>query len=418
MNKSNYTIDDIKTKLKEIGFILVSDKYKSMKESITIQCNKGHTFNRILSNFLISPMCPECRQIDNNQKVYERIRKYCDDNGFVLLSQIYLNQYSKLELQCSKEHIFFKDWKTIQKQGIVCPICSSESRKGYKKKRTPISEVIDMFESEGYKIIDGIETYENERSKFTLECPSHHQFQIDRNHFYHRKQRCPHCSNSKKLTLNYCREEFAKKDYILLEEVYVNSGTNMKYICKIHSHEIQYICWDNFKQGKQCKFCARENNSGENNHMWKGGLTSINVYLRGLLNKWKLNSLNMFNYKCGLTGVNNRTLNIHHLYSFHKIVKEVFSDMGVNINENIGDYNKCELELISERFLKKHNKIIGIPIDEKLHTLFHQIYNYDNTHQQFKEFVTRLRLGEFNDFLDENNLKLDINHEVLDKLLK
>jgi len=49
-----------------------------------------------------------------------------------------------------------------------------------------------------------------------------------------------------------------------------------------------------------------------------------------------------------------------------------------------------------------------MPLEKRIHNFYHGIYGNDNTHEQFEEFKVRLKLGEFNDFLKENNLKLVI----------
>ena len=83
----------------------------------------------------------------------------------------------------------------------------------------------------------------------------------------------------------------------------------------------------------------------------------------------------------------------------------------------MGEYTFEEIKNIEELFYKYHTIKIGVPILNSLHTFYHKIYGDDNTPQQFKEFITRLRLGEFNNFLKENNLELNINYEILNKLL-
>jgi hypothetical protein len=88
---------------------------------------------------------------------------------------------------------------------------------------------------------------------------------------------------------------------------------------------------------------------------------------------------------------------------------ETINELKYKINNNISEYSENELNSITDMFLKVHQKYgLGVPIKEKLHKLYHFNYGNDNTPEQFEEFKIRLKSGEFNDFLEENNLHLII----------
>ena len=59
-----------------------------------------------------------------------------------------------------------------------------------------------------------------------------------------------------KLTYEFVKEQFAKREYKLLETEYINCSTKMRYICSIHPDEIQTIDYDHLKQGCGCKKCG------------------------------------------------------------------------------------------------------------------------------------------------------------------
>lgn len=56
-----------------------------------------------------------------------------------------------------------------------------------------------------------------------------------------------------KPTIEFVKQEFLKRGYILLETEYIDSKTLMSYICN-EGHQ-QKIRWNNFKNGQQCKQC-------------------------------------------------------------------------------------------------------------------------------------------------------------------
>jgi hypothetical protein len=58
---------------------------------------------------------------------------------------------------------------------------------------------------------------------------------------------------SKKLTIEFIREEFEKEGYVLLTEVYKGAFQKLDYICpKKHCH---FISWSNWKKGRRCVKC-------------------------------------------------------------------------------------------------------------------------------------------------------------------
>lgn len=70
------------------------------------------------------------------------------------------------------------------------------------------------------------------------------------------------------------------------------------------------------------------------------------------------------------------------------IVKSMFESKGYQ-------YASEDFKLLQRTFLIEHDKSLGIPLLPSIHTLFHNIYGYDNTHEQFNEFKKRYENGEF-----------------------
>jgi DNA-directed RNA polymerase subunit RPC12/RpoP len=58
----------------------------------------------------------------------------------------------------------------------------------------------------------------------------------------------------KRLTYDYIKSEFEKRDYELLSDVYKNNAVKLKYKCdKGHMHSIR---WSDFKKGHGCPYCS------------------------------------------------------------------------------------------------------------------------------------------------------------------
>lgn len=121
--------------------------------------------------------------------------------------------------------------------------------------------------------------------------------------------------------------------------------------------------------------------------------------LRGQISTWKRLSCEQCGYQCVLTGSKN--FEIHHLYSFNKILQEAFercNEQGLLKSYNIEDYTKEELDVIIQLFLDIHETYpLGVCVEKDLHKLFHDIYGTGgNVPEQWDDFVNRYKKGEFN----------------------
>jgi DNA-directed RNA polymerase subunit RPC12/RpoP len=141
--------------------------------------------------------------------------------------------------------------------------------------------------------------------------------------------------------------------------------------------------------------------SAEKNPLWKGGVSNLTQYFRGLLKDWKKEQLKNKNYKCELTG-NGGELIIHHRFSFHKIVEITLKELSLS-NLKIKYYSTEKMKLVTDKFLLLHEKLSSpIVLSKGIHNLYHQIYGFDNTPEQFEEFKARYLKGEFNEQTAKN----------------
>lgn len=221
---------------------------------------------------------------------------------------------------------------------------------------------------------------------------------------YAKKKRdwCETCSKrSSETKTRKTQEEIAKpfieKGYTIIGDV-KNTNKPIKYICQNHPDKVQRIRYYDIATGHGCVYCARKriDNSGENHPNWKGGVTSLNIYLRNLTKDWRTEQFYRTHYICELSKKHTRKLEVHHLISFGSIVNSVINQLNVEVKQ-VSEYSPEELAILADLFVEQHNKLARpMVLDRKIHHLFHLLYGkYNNTLEQFEEFSDRYRAGEF-----------------------
>lgn len=185
-------------------------------------------------------------------------------------------------------------------------------------------------------------------------------------------------------TYDYCKE----KGYRILS-LYL--GSKEKIMIDFNcGHDPHWIIPNSLQKGHGCPFCKSENNSKENHHNWKGGITPLSVYLRQVikLSDWQKSSFAEYNGQCVITGIKNANMHLHHLYGFNRILLETVESLNLDFRESIKLYSDEELKLLEDKCIELHYKYgLGVPLIEEEHERFHSIYGKgDNTPEQFEEF--------------------------------
>jgi hypothetical protein len=141
--------------------------------------------------------------------------------------------------------------------------------------------------------------------------------------------------------------------------------------------------------------------SGINSHLWNGGVTDINRFLRYNCKQWKNDTMKKSNYMCEITKLSFDT--IHHLYNFQNIRNEVLEECNIPEKETIYEYSESEMEKLISVNGKIHFKYgLGVCLCTEIHTLYHKIYGRkNNSNNEFEEFKERYYNGEFDNELDE-----------------
>lgn len=178
---------------------------------------------------------------------YEFVKEYIESFGYKLLSEEYINNYTKLLIKCPKGHKYEVGFNNF-KQGYRCPYCCGNAKPILKD----IEEYMKTF---NYTLLS--DKYKNSTSKLSLICPLGHKFEMSWNSF-HQGHRCPICvrrSNADKHRLSYkeVKERIESFEYKLLSEEYIDNQTKLLVRCPYnHEYEVTYA---NFQQGSRCPIC-------------------------------------------------------------------------------------------------------------------------------------------------------------------
>lgn len=160
-----------------------------------------------------------------------------------------------------------------------------------------------------------------------------------------------------------------------------------------------------------CPSCRKKISFGENSAHWKGGVSSLNSFLRRSVRQWKTNSLKAADYKCDISNKYGY-LEVHHLYkNFKDIVSETLMLTHLDLRENISEYSQNELKLLAKTCLDLHYKYgLGVCILREYHLDFHTFYgHFNNTPEQYFDFKKEKQLELSQESQNDDSLLLCSN---------
>lgn len=171
------------------------------------------------------------------------VRSCFEKEGYVLLSEEYVDTYSLLRSLCPQGHQYDVAWDCFRRRGHRCPEC-----RGVKK--LSIARIRSVFEKEGYLLLSTV--YRNAHTKLICRCPNEHVYEVSWTNFQ-QGYRCSQCYGNKKHNFDQIRKGFEKRGFTLLSTCYRGVHSLLKYECpKGHKGRIN---WVNFERGHGCPKC-------------------------------------------------------------------------------------------------------------------------------------------------------------------
>ena len=190
-------INYIKNIMKQDGYVLLSEEYKNNKTKLKIKCPKGHEYECSWAHYNQGTRCPICN-IENKTLSYKTVKEIIEKDGYTLLSKQYKNSNKKLIIQCDKGHVYEVTYAHYS-QGSRCPHCNKEIKiaklKESSDKKRHDYEYIKYQIEKDGNVLLSKE-YCGNKKPLLIRCPKGHEYTADWR-AYNQGERCPHCASSK-----------------------------------------------------------------------------------------------------------------------------------------------------------------------------------------------------------------------------
>lgn len=247
MNKTQQFIEKAK-KVHGDRYDYSKAEYVNNHTKVTIICPEHGEFKQTPGNHLMGQNCPKCAHRSYKKTTEEFIEeaKKIHGNKYDYSRVEYIKNDKNVCIICP-EHGEFLQTPYAHLTGSGCPECYNK-RRGISRKKTNevfVKELENIFKGKNYDFSNV--NYVNDKTKVTIICPEHGEFEQTPNHLLGRKTGCPKCSK----IIGYQKhtkttDEFIEAaikmhgklyDYSLAE--YKGAKEPIKIICKKHGIFLQ-----------------------------------------------------------------------------------------------------------------------------------------------------------------------------------
>ena len=103
--ESRHSFEYVKAHIENYGGILLDNHYINNCTKLNIVCKRNHEWEVNFSNYMIAKgECPQCRKEKKNTETLKELQKYAKDFGYIVFEQIFDTKKSKLKMMCPKGH--------------------------------------------------------------------------------------------------------------------------------------------------------------------------------------------------------------------------------------------------------------------------------------------------------------------------
>ena len=244
-------LEDFKRVARERGGKCLSKVYTHGQNKLQWQCGEKHIWMATPGNVkLKNTWCPFCA--GTAKLTIGEMKELASLHGGKCLSEVYINNLTKLKWQCGKGHVWMSTPAGI-KSGSWCPVCAG-------KAKHTISEMKELAARYGGKCLSS--SYVNNSSMLMWQCKNGHRWQTSPN-----KVESGHTLVVPRAQLKHKRLLIFRNDIgvfckaarerggKLLTQEYINLKTKMTWECSkghvwiTNGHAIKNM-------GQWCPYCA------------------------------------------------------------------------------------------------------------------------------------------------------------------
>jgi hypothetical protein len=200
------TLNDLYRVVKKNKGEILNGEYINIKSKFIFKCKEGHTWETAPYLIIKGHWCGKCSNkivIDKQRGNIESVLKYIQEKKGKYISGEYINQYSKIIVECDKGHRWNVNSNSLLSKKSWCRECLGTQKRN-------IDEMIIIGKDRGGKCLS--KEYVNDYTKLEWECCEGHVFWSSPNNIKHGKW-CPECSTGfyERICRFYFEKIFQKK---------------------------------------------------------------------------------------------------------------------------------------------------------------------------------------------------------------
>jgi len=250
------TYEFVKEKIEKEGYELLSTEYVGARSKLNIRCLVGHEYTVAYNSFKSGHRCPFCS--DHGKISYEQVKYSIEKDGYVILTDKYVNCKTKIMVQCSSGHQYNTTFDNFS-SGYRCKQCGI--KKNSDIKRHSVDFLLEIIRKSDVRLISDVGEYVNNNTRMIFECASGHIYNSTMASFI-KGCRCKTCfhirfANDRKLDYNTVKDEFISHGYELLSDEYYSSSSSSKLLVRCPVGHEYSVGYGNFKSGQRCPECLK-----------------------------------------------------------------------------------------------------------------------------------------------------------------
>lgn len=228
---------------------LLSNEYKNNKTKLTVQCEKGHTWETQWYRLQRGAWCRKCAR-DNNKLSTKDIKKVIKDKGYLLLTKGEFDRHSRFKVKCEKHnYIWDTCYGNLKYMNGRCRLCALNA--------VSPEGLLKFIESKNGIFIKRDEKIRADRRNLIIKCNIHNkEFRTRWYDLYNRNVWCALCEDEARV-IKYedIKTLIGKYNGTLLSSSCSSATEIFRVRCNKDNYEWE-TSWTRIKQGCWCPKCS------------------------------------------------------------------------------------------------------------------------------------------------------------------